>query len=281
LKEIEQLGERRLQIFAEIEGLTAQRLALEEQRILIDEDLDAQSALLERGLTQQSRVTSLRRENANVAGQIGNLLASEARARAQISEIELQTLKATSDRREQAIEALRDVQVQAVTLRQERDRLLARLDRLDVRAPLAGVVYGLSVFGPGAVVSPADPVLYLVPQDRPLVVSARVNPIHVDQVYPTQPVRLRFSTFDSRTTPELMGTVSKISADAFLDEASGSNYYLAEIHIDESQRALLPAGSVLIPGMPVETFMSTGERSPLAYLTKPLMDYFIRAFRED
>jgi HlyD family secretion protein len=280
-KEIEQLGERRLQTEAQIEGIAAQRDALEEQYALIGEDLEAQAELLARGLTQQSRVISLRRERANSAGQIGNLIASEAQARAQITEIELQILKASSDRRESAITTLRDVQAQRLQLRQERDSLRARLERLDVRAPLSGVIYDLAVFGPGAVVSPAEPVLYIVPQDRPLVIAARVDPIHVDQVYPGQPVRLRFSTFDSRTTPELQGTVSKVSADAFLDDATRSNYYLAEIHIDEAQRALLPEGSVLIPGMPVETFMSTGERSPLAYLTKPLMDYFIRAFRED
>jgi HlyD family secretion protein len=280
-KEIEQLGKQRQQIEAQIEGIWAQRSAMEEQFELINKSLVSQVSLLERGLTQQSQVITLRRENANIAGQIGNLTANEAQARSQITEIELQILKATSDRRENAITTLRDIQAQGLQLRQQRDTLLQRRARLDVRAPVAGVVYDLTVFGPGAVVSPAEPVLYLVPQDRPLVISSRVSPIHVDQVYPGQPVRLRFSTFDSRTTPELQGTVSKVSADAFLDEAAQSNYYLVEIHIDEAQRALLPAGSVLIPGMPVETFMSTGERSPMAYLTKPLMDYFIRAFRED
>lgn len=280
-KEIEQLGKRSAQIGAQISGFVAQRTALEQQLTLIDEDLVSQDALFKRGLTQQSRVNALRREQVDAAGQIGALSASMAQAESQVTETELQILKLSSDRRETAITTLRDIQARSLELRQQREILQERLARLEVRAPLAGVVYDLSVFGPGAVVTAAEPLLFIVPQDRPLVIAARVSPIHVDQVYPGQPVRLRFSTFDSRTTPEINGSVTKVSADAFTDDATRTSYYLAEIHIDEAQRNLLPAGSVLIPGMPVETFMSTGERSPLAYLTKPLTDYFVRAFRED
>ncbi|MEM5476172.1 HlyD family type I secretion periplasmic adaptor subunit [Pacificibacter sp. AS14] len=280
-KEIEQLGKRSAQIAAQIAGFMAQRSALEQQLALIDEDLVSQDALLKRGLTQQSSVNALRREQVGAAGQIGALTASMAQAESQGTEIELQILKLSSDRRESAITTLRDIQARSLELRQQRENLQERLKRLDVRAPLSGVVYDLSVFGPGAVVTSAEPLLFIVPQDRPLVVSSRVSPIHVDKVYPGQPVRLRFATFDSRTTPEINGSVTKVSADAFIDDATRTSYYLAEIHIDEDQRNRLPAGSVLIPGMPVETYMSTGERSPLAYLTKPLTDYFVRAFRED
>lgn len=280
-KEIEQLGKRSIQIGAQIDGIAAQSDALETQLSLIDEDLVSQNTLLKRGLTQQSRVISLRREQADVTGQIGSLLASQAQARSQVAEIELQVFKLGSDRRETAITTLRDIQASSLELRQQRALLLDQLERLDIRAPVSGIVYDLAVFGPGAVVTPAAPVLYLVPQDRPLVIASRVSPIHVDQVYPGQSVRLRFSTFDSRTTPEINGFVTKVSADAFTDDAVQTRYYLAEIHIDEAQRNLLPTGSVLIPGMPVETYMSTGARSPLAYLTKPLTDYFVRAFRED
>lgn len=280
-KEIEQLEKRKAQIAAQIAGFTAQRSALEQQLILIETDLVSQETLLERGLTQQSQVNALRRDQVGVSGQIGALTASVAQAESQGTETELQILKLSSDRRESAITQLRDIQASELELRQKREGLQDKLERLEVRAPLAGVVYGLSVFGAGAVVTPAEPLLFIVPQDRPLIVAARVSPIHVDKVYPGQPVRLRFATFDSRTTPEIEGSVTTVSADAFSDDATGARYYLAEIHIDEEQRNLLPDGSVLIPGMPVETYMSTGERSPLAYLTKPLTDYFVRAFRED
>ena len=279
--EIEQLARQRRQIEAQITALQAQRAALVEQAALVEEELTAQASLLERGLTQQSRVIALRRDLVGVTGEIGRLDAVQAQAEVRITEIELQSLKTTSDRREAAIAELRDVEATVLRLRAQRDALQRQLDRLDIRAPVAGVIYGMQVNGTGAVIAPAQPVLYLVPQDRPLVITARISPVHVDQVYPGQPVRLRFTTFDRRTTPELEGTVKGVSADVFTDEATGAPYYRTEINIPEAQRARLPAGSILIPGMPVETYMSTGERTALAYLTKPLTDYFNRAFRED
>lgn len=279
--EISQLDKKRSQIEVQISGLEAQKLALSEEAALLQEDLTAQADLLTRGLTQQSRVIALRRDTVQLAADIGELETAQAQAQVQITEIDLQILKAGSDRREAAITELRDIQASVGRLREQVRGLTSKLDRLDLRAPVSGVVYGLKVFGPGAVVSSATPVLYIVPQDRPLIITAKISPVHVDRVYPGQPVRLRFSTFDRRTTPELIGTVTRVSPDAFIDEATRASYYSVDINITEEERARLPKGSVLIPGMPVEAYMSTGERSPLAYLTKPLADYFIRAFRED
>ncbi|WP_434289470.1 HlyD family type I secretion periplasmic adaptor subunit [Celeribacter sp. SCSIO 80788] len=279
--EIGQLDKQRSQIEVQIDGLGRQKAALTAQLELLEEDLAAQNALLDRGLTQQSRVIGLRRDAVSLAAEIGRIDTSQAQARVQITEIELQILKAGSDRRESAITELRDIQAQIGNLREQRSALRARLDRLDIRAPVAGVVFDLTVFGPGAVIQPAQPVLYIVPQDRPLIITATLSPAHVDQIYPGQPVRLRFTSFNRRSTPELEGQVTRISPDAFTDEATGASYYRADIHISEDQRARLPDGSVLIPGMPVEAYMATGERSPIAYLTKPLTDYFTRAFRED
>jgi HlyD family type I secretion membrane fusion protein len=279
--EISQLDKKRSQIEVQIRGLEAQKSALSEEAALLQEDLTAQADLLTRGLTQQSRVITLRRDTVQLAANIGELETAQAQAQVQITEIDLQILKAGSDRREAAITELRDIQASVGRLREQVRGLTSKLDRLDLRAPVSGVVYGLKVFGPGAVVSPATPVLYIVPQDRPLIITAKISPMHVDRVYPGQPVRLRFSTFDRRTTPELIGTVTRVSPDAFIDEATRASYYSVDINISEEERARLPKGSVLIPGMPVEAYMSTGERSPLAYLTKPLADYFIRAFRED
>jgi HlyD family secretion protein len=130
------------------------------------------------------------------------------------------------------------------------------------------------------VIRPADPVLFLVPQDRPLVIAAQVSPIHVDQIFVGQEVTLRFSTFDQRTTPELFGKVAQVSPDAFTDEASRSSFYRVEIDLNEGELSRLPDGSTLLPGMPVETFIRTLDRTPLAYLVKPLTDYFTKAFRE-
>ncbi|MEJ6478612.1 MAG: HlyD family secretion protein, partial [Octadecabacter sp.] len=148
------------------------------------------------------------------------------------------------------------------------------------RAPVSGVGYGMRGFAERSVVRAADPLLYLVPQDRPLVIAAKIALTDIDQISPQQEVALRFSAFDQRETPELFGRVSLISPDAFQDETTGQSFYRAEIVLAEGEIGRLPDGFVLIPGMPVDAFIRTARRSPIAYLTKPLADYFARAFRE-
>jgi HlyD family secretion protein len=154
-----------------------------------------------------------------------------------------------------------------------------KLGRLDIVAPVGGVVLGMQVFGSSAVVRPADPLLHIVPQDRPLVIQTQVDPIHVDQVFPGQPVVLRLPSFDMRTTPEIFGKVVRVSPDSFTDESTGMSYYQAEVLPDPGEIERL-GDVVLLPGMPVEAYLRTQDRSPLAYLVKPLTDYFARAFRE-
>ncbi|MEP3033366.1 MAG: HlyD family type I secretion periplasmic adaptor subunit, partial [Pseudoruegeria sp.] len=119
-----------------------------------------------------------------------------------------------------------------------------------------------------------------VPQDRPLIISAEVSPIHVDEIYPGQEVFVRMSSLDTRNTPELLGTVIKVSPDVFTDEATRQSYYLTEVILKEGEIEKLPKDTTLVPGMPVETYLRTADRTPMAYLIKPLADYFNRAFRE-
>ena len=127
---------------------------------------------------------------------------------------------------------------------------------------------------------PAAPILYLIPQDRPLVITTQVATTDVDQVYVGQPVAVRFSAFDQRSTPELDGTITKVSADAFENETLGLSYYRAEIALDLSQTARLPEGLVLLPGMPVDAFAKTTARRPIDYILKPITDYLAKAFRD-
>lgn len=279
-QQIDQLSERGEQVASQIEGITSQEEALARQLELIREELATQKSLLDRGLAQAGPVLALQREEARLTGQAGNLAASRAEAAGRVTEIDLEILRLATTRREEAITQLRDLSYQELELRERRHTLATRLDRLDIRAPVAGIVYGLQVFGPRSVIRPAEPVLFLIPQDRPLVIASRVPVIHVDQIYAGQEVRLRFSAFDQRSTPELMGQVSNVSADAFTDEATGVSYYRAEIVLSEDQQQRLPEDLRLVPGMPVEAFMRTQDRSPIAYLTKPLADYFAKAFRE-
>ncbi len=279
-RETEQLGKRRIQIHSQITGIKAQQVSLDRQLELITQELVSQQILLDRGLAQAGRVLNLQRTAASLEGQIGELTAAEAQAEGRITEIDIEVLKLGSQRREDAITRLRDIQYRELELAEQRRSLQEQLNRLDITAPVSGIVYGLRVQTLRSVIRPADPVLYLVPQDRPLIITARVEPIHIDQLFVGQDVTLRFSALDQRTTPELFAKVGKVSADAFEDQNTGMTFYRTEMVLNDGEMDRLPTGTVLIPGMPVETYIRTRDRSPMAYLIKPLADYFIKAFRE-
>ena len=279
-REIDQLEKRRGQIGSQIEGIEAQRASLGIQLDLIRQELANQQSLLDRGLAQAATVLNLQRNAANLDGTLGELKASRAQAEGMITEIDIEILKLGTSLREEAITRLRDLRYRELELAEQRRALLDQLDRLVITAPVSGVVYGMSVHALRSVIRPADPVLFLVPQDRPLVIAVQVDPIHVDEIHVGQSVNLRMASLDQRQTPELIGTVIQVSADAFQDQGSGLSFYRAEIVLDDGQMDKLPEGTVLIPGMPVQAFVRTADRSPLAYLVKPLADYFTKAFRE-
>jgi len=276
----EQLDQQRAQIASQLDGISAQQTALDTQKTLISQELGDQQKLLDQKLVQASRVMGLQREEANLLGRVGELTASAAQAAERMTEIDIQVLTLTTTRREESITRPRDLQYNELELSERRRTLVRQLDRLDIRAPVSGVVYGLQVFAEQSVIRPADPVMFLVPQDRPLVIATKVRPVDIDQIHLGQDVILRFSAFDQRRTPELHGKVTLVSADIFQDEATGMAFYQAEIQLNEGEATRLPEDMVLIPGMPVEAFVRTADRSPMDYLLKPLADYFAKAFRE-
>lgn len=280
IQEKEQLARQRDQIANQIEGIVSQQAAVQEQLSLLEEELASQQILLDRGLAQATRVLTLRREAANVAGRYGELTASKAQAEGRITELDIEILRIGTNRREEAITRLRDLQFNEIELAERRRSLKTRLERLEIRAPVSGIVYGMQVFAERSVIQAAEPVMYIIPQDRPLIITSRVRPQDIDQVFLGQRVALRFSAFDQRRTPEIFGEVTQVSADAFTDENSQQSYYRAQIVLSEGELERLPAQMSLLPGMPVEAFLSTQERSPLDYLVKPLSDYFAKAFRE-
>jgi len=279
-QEIDQLGKRRTQIADQITGIEAQQVSLTRQLDLIESELANQQSLLDRGLAQAARVLALQREEARLRGQAGELTAQKAQAAGRITEIDVEILKLGTRRREEAITNLRDLQYRELELLEERRALIERMSRMDITAPVSGIVYGMRVFALRSVVRPADPLLFVVPQDRPLIINAQIETIHIDKIFVGQDVSLRFSALDQRRTPELTGQVVQVSADAFEDEDTKQAFYRAEIVLSEGEQARLPEGTTLIPGMPVEAFIRTEDRTPIAYLMKPLTDYFTKAFRE-
>lgn len=267
------------QIVSQVEGIAAQQEAIDTQVALLETELAAQKDLLERGLTQAPRVSAIERELAQAKGRKGELTAARAEATGRITEIEIEITGLATQSREKAETELRDIVARELELVEGKRARSERIGRLDIRAPAAGLVLGLQVTTPQSVIRPADALMYVVPQDRPLLVAARVPVTHVDEVRTGQDVRLVFSSLPSRTTPELHGHVTLISADALTDERSGMSYYRAEIAIDFAALQDL-AGVTVVPGMPVEAFIRTANRTPLSYLLKPFTDYFRAAFRE-
>ena len=276
---IEQLEKRKSQIGNQVDGVLAQQQALEIQLDLLQEELTTQQGLLDKGLAQSSRILALRREDARLRGTVGELTASAAENEGRITEIDLEILSLATQRKEEAITQLRDLQYREFELREQRLSLQERLSRLEITAPVSGLIFDLTVFAERAVIQPAEALMFIVPQDRPMVIAGEIEPIHVDEVYLGQDVTLRFSTFDARTTPEVFGTVSSISGDAFREDATGRSFYRVEMTLKEGEIDRL--GDVdLVPGMPVDGFIRTADRSPMTYLLKPFTDYFNRAFRE-
>ena len=278
-RQTEQLARRKAQTAAQIEGIDAQSAALTLQADLIASELADQQSLLDRGLAQAARVLALRREAASLQGRVGELAALRAQSEGRMTEIDLESLRLAALRREEATAELRDIGPSEQELAERARALGERIARLDIRAPVSGTVLSLAVTTPRAVIRPADPILYLVPQDRPLVIAVQIPPAHVDEVRLGQSVRLVFSALSTRDTPELQGTLALVSADALADQTTGQTFFRGEITLPPDQIARLE-GRALVPGMPVEAFILTGARTPLAYLLQPFTDYFRQAFRE-
>lgn len=276
---VRQIQEQIAQTKNQIHGEQSQLDAITEQQRLIAEELTRNVGLYEKNLVPLRVVNSLQQKDAQLRGDIGKLTANMARLNGQIAGYKIEILRLKSARSEEAISTLRDLKYRALELTERKRGLLDALDKMDVKTPVSGVIYGSRVFAIQSVVSPAEPIMYVIPQDQPLVVSARVEAIHIDQVHLGQEVSLRFTAFDQRTSPEIEGIVSKLSADVFQDERSGQNFYHAEF-VPKSDELSKLEDQELLPGMPVEAFVKTGDRTPLSYLAKPLLDYFQRAFRE-
>jgi HlyD family secretion protein len=279
-EQISQLRNQKLQLGNQIGGIDAQKAALELQIELIGSETDMQKTLLEKGLAQISRVLTLQREAARLSGSMGEMTARRAQAMEQVAELNIQELQLYTQRREEANSVLRDLQFNEMEQAERRATLKTQLERMDIRAPVSGVLYDLRLFGPQSVVRPADPLMYIVPQDRPLLIEAQVQPMNVNEIYVGQDVILRFVAFDMRETPDLIGVVLRVSPDAFTDPQSGRSYYRAEIELPKTEVSKLSAGQVLIPGMPVDAFIKTGTHTPMTYLTEPLTRYFDSAMRD-
>jgi HlyD family secretion protein len=278
-EETAQLDEQQAQIAKQNEGLEALAAATTRQAELVQREIDAQQTLHDKGLTEMTRLLTPQRELARLQGTAGQVESSLAENRGKIAELEIEKVRLTSKVREEAIAELRELEFREIELREKRRLLIDQIAKLDLRAPVSGVVYGSTADTLRGVIRAAEPVMYVVPKDTPLIVRTRIDPINIDQVHVGQEAALRFSAFDQRTTPEVIGHVTAVSADVYEDERLGMSYFEADIELDQGEADKL-SHVTLMPGMPVESFIRTNDRSALSYFVKPMSDYFTRAFRD-
>jgi HlyD family secretion protein len=274
-----QLRERIAQFQEEITGLIAQQDSKAKETALLERELAGVRELWKQNLVQLTRLTALEREAARLDGERGQLIAAAAEAKGKIAETTLQILQIDQDIASDVAKELREVDGKIGEFIERKVTAEDQLKRTDIRAPQDGTVFQLAVHTVGGVITAGDPIMLIVPDADNLSVEVKVNPQDIDQLQLNQKAILRFTAFNVRTTPEIEGTVTRVSADTSTDQRTGQSYYTVRIAMAADQVERL--GDVkLLPGMPVEAFVQTGDRTMFSYLMKPLHDQFVRAFRE-
>ena len=268
------------QLGEQISGLDAQVKSKAAQHELISGELEGVDGLYQKGLVPLTRKTSLQREAARLDGERGQVTAAIAEAKSKISEAELQSVKIDQDFRTEVMKDLREAQDKEAELVEKSTAAQDLLRRVDLRAPTDGVVHQLSVHTIGGVVTPGEVVMEIVPESDELQIEAKLPPQEVDHVHKGQRAYIRFSAFNQRTTPQLEGVVSYVSADLNHDRQKNPNaatYYTVRVTLPPSERRRL-GGLELVSGMPVEVFLQTGSRTMMSYLLKPISDQLLRTF---
>lgn len=274
-----QLSERITQFEHEIEGLKAQEVAYDNGLAVLQAEIASQKSLREQGVVSVQRLNSLQTQAATFGGERGEI-AYQAQTAGRITETKLQILQIDQELRTEVGRELREIQAQMGEFVERKVAAEDQLKRIDIVAPQSGTVHEMAVHTVGGVVTPADPIMLIVPDGDDLALEVQILPKDIDQLQVGQKAMLRMTAFNQRVTPELEGHVSRIAADITTDQRTGLSYYLARISVPVTERKKLN-NAPLVPGMPAEAFIQTSERTALSYIAKPLTDQISRAFRED
>lgn len=274
--QIAQFTERIGQLRQEIKGITAQRDAKAEEVELMRDELERLEGMRKKDLVPTTRTLQAQRDLTRLRGEWGAHVAQIARSQGQISETELQIIAVTQNMQTDASKELREIEARIAELLERKVAAEDQLKRIYLRAPQTGYVHDLTVHTIGGVIGPGESVMTIVPTHETLSVEARIGTADIDQVTVGQEAVLRFPALNQRTTPEIKGTVSRIGADLTKDPQANAVYFTVRISVADNDRDAFK----LVPGMPVEAFISTHERTALSYLMKPISDQVTKAFRE-
>ena len=273
-----QLRQRIEQLNEEVRGLKAQHLSKEKETKLIERERDGVYDLWKQKLVPLTKLTELERAAVRLEGEAAQLIAQTAQAAGKISETELQVIQIDRDLSSEVAKETREIDGKIGEFVERKVTAEDQLKRIEIRSPQDGMVFQSNVHTVGGVITAGDAMMMIVPDADNLTVEAKVNPQDIDQVRTGQVALLRFSAFNQRTTPEIYGTVTRISADASTDQRTGQTYYTIRISMSGDEVAKL--GEVrMVPGMPVETFVQTGDRTMFSYFVKPFHDQLMRMFR--
>jgi HlyD family secretion protein len=274
-----QLKERSAQLQEEIKGYLGQAEAKQREVDFVHKELEGIRTLFEKRLVPMNRLTALERDTARLEGERSQLSGMTAQAKGKIAEIELQIIQIDQDLRTEVGKDLIETRSKISELAERKTAAVDQLYRIDIRAPQSGRVHQLTVHTVGGVISPGEQIMLIVPDADALAVEVKIAPRDIDQVYVGQAASMRFAAFDQKTTPEIEGEVSLVSADLTQDQRTGMSYYTARVLLKPEEVARL-GNAKLLPGMPVDVFIKTPGRTALSYLIKPLRDQAERAFKE-
>lgn len=265
-------------------GYGHQAASSNEQIRILDDQIAAYKPLAEKGFVSLTRLRELERMRAELVGQSGQYGSGVAQSRDAARESSLQIMEAERSYRARSAADLRDVDARLGDLL---PRLVAARDqvaRTEIRAPVTGTVVGLAVFTPGGVIAPGQKLMDVVPERAPVLVQARIAPDDADDLRVGQRTLIKFTGLHERALPELEGRLTRLSADNFIDERTGQNYFTAEVVIPADQLRLigqtLGHEFVLRPGLPVQVLIPLRKRSALDYLIEPLRGVFWSSLRE-
>lgn len=279
-QEAGQIREKIGQLNQEISGVNAQISSLHNQISLIKRELSGVQSLYAKNLVPLTRLIALERDAAKLEGDVGTSTASIAKSRGQIAELNLQLLTLDQKARSDAVKELREVEGQISQFIEKRIAAQDVLGRIDIRAPQSGFVHEMTVHTIGGVINAGEAIMNIVPDSDRLTVEVKVNPQDIDNVHIGQRAVLRLSAFNQRTTPELIGKVDRVAANVTHETQSNTNYYVVRAGIPDGEIAKL-GPLKLIPGMPAEAFIQTGDRPAWSYFAKPLTDALSRSLREE
>jgi HlyD family type I secretion membrane fusion protein len=274
----EQLRLQASQFDEQMRGFASQSESNRLEGTIVDQEIEKMDRLLANGLVPIAQKRDLLRQKARIEGAHGELAAKAAEAMGRISEVNVKILSIDQAARKEAQSAILELDAKLAELRERAVAASDRLNRMDVRAPVDGLVYDQQIHTLGGIIAPGATVMSIVPESDELKVEVRISPIDIDRVAIGQPSRLRFTAFNQRTTPELSGKVEVVAAATIADRTTGQPYYLAVVSLVDAKQL---GDNKLMPGMPVEVFVQTDERTALSDLTKPFTDQMMKAFRED